>query len=336
MPRGKKRAGLAALASTAIRQGKSKRVRVGPGPRVERRINTRSSRGEREESSEYADDADHSVDDGVNEDRNPDASEDDDDDPDSEDGHDDKEAELIALADLQAALDRTEKRDNHAKEFEKAIGEDEKRLIALVEAGIKEKESESEKFRSRIIHLISTSLAPTGGKKAAAGSTVDAQKVGLEDVTFDRHPLYNRSQALLQCTRSLVQEYDNLAAYISGLEAPPDPTDKWERDCVEARRVIAIGVEASQAEIDRLLVRKDAASRKRDAKEKITSKGKKEGRNVKAKAFAKDEHLQTMLKMGKEKGTLQKKEAYGWGKMAHQVVKGMKALVKALPDERNV
>ncbi|KKZ67846.1 hypothetical protein EMCG_06506 [[Emmonsia] crescens] len=107
----------------------------------------------------------------------------------------------------------------------------------------------------------------------------------------------------------------------------------WERDCAETRRVIAIGVEASQAEIDRLLARKDEA-RKWEAKEKTASKGRRAGRRAKAKVFEKDEHLQNMLKMGKEDDDLQKKESYGWGKMAYQVVKGMKALVKALPIEK--
>ncbi|OJD17821.1 hypothetical protein AJ78_02120 [Emergomyces pasteurianus Ep9510] len=338
MPRGRKRdVAPAAPPSTAISQGKSKRIRLGAGSGTKGRINTRSSRGEREESSEYAGDIYQSADAGVNEDVNPGASEDDDDDTDNEDDYGDKEAELTreALRDLQAALERTEKRDDNAKEFEKIIGEDEKRLLGLVEAGIKESEFESERFRSRIIHLIGTALAPTGAKAPAAGSAGDAQKLGLGDVLSDRHPLYIRSQALLQCTRSLVQEYDNLAAYICSLEAPPDLVDMWERDCAETRRVIAIGVEASQAEIDRLLARKDDA-RKRDAKEKTASKGKKERGIGRAKVFAKDELLQTMLKMGKEKdSTFQKREPYGWGKMAHQVVKGMKALVKALPDERN-
>lgn len=44
-----------------------------------------------------------------------------------------------ALRDLQAAMERTEKRDNYAKEFEKCIAEEERRLVGLVEAGIRER-----------------------------------------------------------------------------------------------------------------------------------------------------------------------------------------------------
>ncbi|OAT09643.1 hypothetical protein BDBG_17260 [Blastomyces gilchristii SLH14081] len=321
MPRGRKRAAVAASASAAAGQEKSKRMRVGAGARG-KRINTRSSMGEREENSEYAGDDDQSDDGLVNEDVNLGATENDGEDEEEED---DEEVELTrkALRDLQAAMVRTEKRDNYAKEFEKCIGEEEMRLVGLVEAVMRERESESEKFHASIIALIGTALAPSGTKSSASasGSTAVVQKLDLEDVSSDKHPLYNRSQELLQCTRSLVQECDDFTAYISNLEVPPDPAETWERDCAETRRVIAIGAEASQAEIDRLLARKDDA-RKRDAKGEPAPRGKKGERRAKAKTFEKDEqHLQDMLKIGKEKdASLQKKEPYGWGRMAHQMI----------------
>ncbi|KLJ09158.1 hypothetical protein EMPG_15417 [Blastomyces silverae] len=324
----------AAPASAAAGQGKSKkRMRVGAGAGAGargRRIITRSSTGEREENSEYAGDADQADDELVNGDENDDEDEEED---------DDEEAELTrkALRDLQAAMVRTEKRDNYAKEFEKCIGEEEMRLVRLVEAVMRERESESEKFHASVIALIGTALAPTGTKSSASapGSTAAVQKLNLEDVSSDKHPLYNRSQDLLHRTKSLVQERDDFTEYISNLEVPPDPTETWERDCAETRRVIVIGAESSQAEIDRLLARKGDA-RKRDAKGEPASKGKKAGRRGKAGVFEKDEqHLQAMLKIGKEKDGLQKKkEPYGWGRMAHQMVKGMKALTKALPVDR--
>ncbi|PGH19094.1 hypothetical protein AJ79_00128 [Helicocarpus griseus UAMH5409] len=238
-------------------------------------------------------------------------------------------------------MQRTEKKDNYAKDFEKYIGQEERRLLELLENGVRKRESESEKFRSQITSLLASALAPTATKATTAAgkalnSKADAQKLSLEDVSPEKHPLYLRSQALLQCTKSLVQEYDKLSAYIANLEPPPDPAETWQRDCAETRRVIAVGVEASQAEVERLLVRK-ADQRKKDAKEKSTSKGAKDGKGSK-EAFEKDEHLQAMLKMGRGgdgdgNGDGKKKEPYGWGRVAHRVVKGMKSLVKGLPAE---
>ncbi|PGH03113.1 hypothetical protein GX51_04300 [Blastomyces parvus] len=307
-------------------------MRIGAGARG--RINTRSSVGEHEENSEYAGDADQPDDELVNEDVDLGATENDDED---EEDDDDEEAELTrkALRDLQAAMVRTERRDSSAKEFEKCIAEEEMRLVGLVEAIMRERESESEKFHSNIIALIGTALAPSGAKTSASapGSTAAVQKLDLEDVSSDKHPLYNRSQDLLQRTKSLVQECDDFKEYISNLEVPPDPTETWEQRCAETRRVIAIGAEASQVEIDRLLARKGDA-RKRDAKGEPAPKGEKAGRRVKAKVFEKDEHLQAMLKIGKEKDALKEKEPYGWGRMAHRMVRGMKALTKALPIDR--
>lgn len=53
------------------------------------------------------------------------------------------------------------------------------------------------------------------------------------------------------------------------------------------------------------------------------------------KAFKKDQHVQGMLKMGhnERENPHEKKELQGWGKTAHHIEKGMKALVKALPEQ---
>ncbi|EDN07081.1 hypothetical protein I7I51_03653 [Histoplasma capsulatum] len=339
MPRGRKRT---APARAVTSQRKNKRVRVGPA--TPGGTKTHSSSREREESSGYAgDNTDHTDEDtnggldlGVTE-----VDDDDDEfgnDDDDDDDDDDREAELTraALRGLQEAMERTEKRDNYAKELEKCIDEEERRLEGLLEAVVRERESEAEEFRSRFSLLIGTALAPTGTKTSgsAAGCLSDTQKLCLEDVSSDRHPLYNKCQVLLQCTKSLLQEYDNLAAYISKLEVPPDPAEMWEEDCAETRRVIGIGAEASQAEINKLLACKDDAQKRGDKGESAPSKGRKRGRRARAKVFEKDEHLQAMLKIGKEKDPFPTKEPYGWGKTAFQMVKGMKTLAKALPVER--
>ncbi|EEH38049.2 hypothetical protein PAAG_00970 [Paracoccidioides lutzii Pb01] len=337
MPRDRKRAAGTAADPTGkgAAQGQRKRMRVGDGIRGKRN-NARAAIGKSEEDSEYTDQSD-----GEEVDLDLDEAEDENDDED-EDEDDDGEAEATrkALRDLQAAMERTEKRDNYAKEFEKCISEEERRLVGLMDSEVREREAASQVFRSHIVSLLSTALAPTGTKTSGTPSgpsgltsKVDAQKLVLEDVPIGKHPLYHRSQALLQCSESLIQEYDKLSTFISDLEAPADPAEMWERDCAETRRVIAIGVAASQAEIERLLVRKDD-TRERKIKEKLASKqGKGLNGNKEKRSFENDQQLQDMLKMGKGKENLHK-EPYGWGKVAHQVVKGMKVLIKAFPVER--
>ncbi|KGY15666.1 hypothetical protein PABG_11319 [Paracoccidioides brasiliensis Pb03] len=326
MPRDRKRAAGTAADPTSkgAAQGQRKRMRVGAGIRGKR--NTRAAIGESGEDSEYTVQSD-------GEDVDLDLDEDEDDDGEAE-------ATRKALRDLQAAMERPEKRDNYAKEFEKCISEEERRLVRLVDSEVQEREAASEVFRSHIVSLLSTALAPTGAKTSGTTSgpsgltsKVDAQKLVLEDVPTGKHPLYHRSQALLQCSESLIQEYDKLSTFISDLEAPADPAEMWERDCAETRRVIAVGVAASQAEIERLLVRKDD-TRERKIKEKLASKHDKGLNGNKEKScFENDQQLQDMLNMGKGKENLHK-EPYGWGKVAHQVVKGMRALIKAFPVER--
>ncbi|KAK2791178.1 hypothetical protein FQN51_002253 [Onygenales sp. PD_10] len=249
---------------------------------------------------------------------------DEDEDEDEDDG---AEETRRALRELQSAMERTEKRDNYAKEFEKFISDEEKRAVGVVDGVVMERESESEEFRSRFVSMLATALSPAEAKESKPSSSPkrDAGDVVLGDPSFDKHPLYLRSQALVQCSKSLLQEYDDMTTYLSTVEAPPDPKETWARDCEEARRLVAIGMKASQVEIERLLDHRKVV--KKDSKESnARAKGKRE-----MKVFEKDEHLQAMLKMGRGDGW--KEKPSGWGNVAHRAVRGMKALVKALSDE---
>ncbi|KAK2736642.1 hypothetical protein FQN55_001588 [Onygenales sp. PD_40] len=249
------------------------------------------------------------------------------DDEEDEDEDDGAEETRRALRELQSAMERTEKRDNYAKEFEKFIADEEKRAVGVVDGVVMERESESEEFRSRFVSMLATALSPAEAKESKPSSSPkrDAGDVVLEDPSFDKHPMYLKSQALVQCSKSLLQEYDDMTTYLSTLEAPPDPKETWARDCEEARRLIAIGMKASQVEIERLLDHRKVV--KKDSKESnARAKGKRE-----MKVFEKDEHLQAMLKMGRGEGW--KEKPSGWGNVAHRAVRGMKALVKALSDE---
>ncbi|KAK2801606.1 hypothetical protein FQN50_007667 [Emmonsiellopsis sp. PD_5] len=344
MPRaGNKRA--APRSSTATVQRQAKKARGGGSGSASGRRNTRSMTGGdgREEEEGYGEDVERVGGDG----------DDDEEDEDEEDEEDDGAEETRrALRELQSAMERTEKKDNYAKEFEKFIADEEKRVVGVVDGVVMERfgtasllplprlffpclivllsftrESESEEFRSRFVSMLATALSPTVTKESKPSSSpkTNTESAILGDPSFDKHPLYLKSQALVQCSKSLLQEYDDMTTYLSTLEAPPDPKETWARDCAEARRLIAIGMKASQAEIERLLDHRKAV--KKDSKESnARAKGKRE-----MKVFEKDEHLQAMLKMGRSDGW--KEKPSGWGNVAHRAVRGMKALVKALADE---
>lgn len=124
---------------------------------------------------------------------------------------------------------------------------------------------------------------------------------------------------------SLITQHDDLETLTTNIETLPDLKDIWQRDCDETRRIIKIGAQASQMEIDRLLAYKahhQPASRPHGSNQTT--------------AFERDEHLQVMLELGrsetKDKGNRPKRKPRGWGNMARGIEKGMKVLTKALPS----
>ncbi len=122
----------------------------------------------------------------------------------------------------------------------------------------------------------------------------------------------------------MIKAYDDVVDHTSKLQVPTDLAEIWKQDHAEACRIISVGREVSKAEVERLL-----------AYHKSKPSGKEGWRR---KNFEKDKHLQQMLKMGQEGNDAKErcngpKKIRGWGRVAHSVEKGMRALAKALPDE---
>jgi hypothetical protein len=149
------------------------------------------------------------------------------------------------------------------------------------------------------------------------------------DLSPESHPLYARSESLFNGCKTLVEEWDELVKYASGVKELPDLKPVWEKDYAEARRVIALGREAAEAEVTRLMTYEE-------------SKGKRASKQTerKLKEFEEDGHLQDMLAMGREEldvraGKKRKhaEKARGWGLVAHRMERGLKELARALPEE---
>lgn len=123
-------------------------------------------------------------------------------------------------------------------------------------------------------------------------------------------------------------------------------------------RIISAAKVATAAEIEQLLNDEREKRKKKDTKKKKQKQKQEkysgshdstkdqqlshltssiEGEGGKGESIIEDVRLQQVLTMGrqaveKEHG---KREVYGWGKVACQVEKAMKGLVKALPDEKD-
>lgn len=195
---------------------------------------------------------------------------------------------------------------------------------------------------------MAAALAPTGLKPPPSTEPLPI------DPTPDHHPLYILSKTLLDNLHALVDEYEGLQAHTAKLraQAPENPASGMEKDYEEARRIITVGKEALAAEIERLL---GFEEQKKDEKEKKKKRHQRKKASKKSladdddhnknddgikEAFDKDGHLQAMLKMGREEimrkdGNNRGRKAYGWGEVAYRAEKAMKALVKALPDEKS-
>ncbi|KAL2001690.1 hypothetical protein VTN02DRAFT_1411 [Thermoascus thermophilus] len=260
-----------------------------------------------------------------------------------------------AIKELQSFIEATssakkKKKGNgeSAKAFEKWAKAEEKRLIGMLDDFETEMKSEQEKFETEFAELMAAALAPTGSKPLPSTEPLPI------DPTPDNHPLYILSKTLLDNLHALVDEYEGLQAHTAKLraQAPENPASGMEKDHEEARRIITVGKEASAAEIERLLglgkQKKDKKGKKRKRHERKRASKKSLAEDdhhdtnddgIK-EAFDKDVHVQAMLRMGREEiikrdGNSRGRKAHGWGKVAHRAEKAMKALVKALSDEKS-
>lgn len=126
---------------------------------------------------------------------------------------------------------------------------------------------------------------------------------------------------------------NRITEYTSNINSPPLPSQEWEKDHAEMRRLIQAGRQTAEVKIGELLSSQGGQYNKgrgmgiRDSRK--TSVIRKRGREIED-----DENLQTMLNMGQEDGESDESEEdhnmLGWGVVAHHIDKGMHAFFKAL------
>ncbi|BDD54656.1 hypothetical protein MAP00_000257 [Monascus purpureus] len=258
---------------------------------------------------------------------------------------------------LQNLIESTEKEEELAKAFEKTVKDEEQRLLGIVE-----EKAEEEEFEAQFAELLTAALAPTGTGTSETAPFVlgnpDDERLRL-DITADKHPLYIASKALLDSTQAMLKDCKKYLKQTKKLQVPDTPNAAWEQEQREAMRIISAAKVATAAEIEQLLNDEREKRKKKDVKKnKQKQKQEKylgshdstkdqklshlpssiEGEGGKGESIIEnDVRLQQVLTMGrqaveKEHG---KREVYGWGKVACQVEKAMKGLVKALPDEKD-
>ncbi|KAK2756198.1 hypothetical protein FQN54_005606 [Arachnomyces sp. PD_36] len=241
------------------------------------------------------------------------------------------------LKELQAMVEQTEKKDNFQKEFEAEVRAEEKRLLGLLDELEGERQSEREAFHAEFSSLLATALSPSGIDKdgeatqassspPSASSPASTEHGGTPLIRFpniDEHPIHVTYSTLMEEFRAIVTDYDEVKRQTENFHPPEDFSKAWEADYAEARRLISIGRVATEAEITKLLTYKDSRNRR------SRGEGKEE---TNTEEFRKDEHLQTMLKMGRD-GQKGNKKVYGWANAAHRLEKGFRRLARALPDE---
>lgn len=177
-------------------------------------------------------------------------------------------------------------------------------------------------------------ISPSGfkNKKSTASQENDrslGQPPGLRySIEAANHSLYASYVSLLEGCETIESAYLEFrkSATSRELEAhiPPNLQDIWTRDVEDMYRVIAAGMQASQAEIDQLLAIRRGHTAAVDSKES----------RKRNREFEKDEHLQMMLRVGAEqtgRDTKRKPVRMGWGKTARRIEKGVQEVVKGVP-----
>ncbi|EFR04440.1 hypothetical protein MGYG_07448 [Nannizzia gypsea CBS 118893] len=245
----------------------------------------------------------------------------------SDDGQDDLDDARNALKNLQTAIEKAERSDTFAKDMEKKVRMDEKRLRDVFEREEKEWHNEDKKFQSQFSSRVRTVMSSRESKaKLTSYGPGEAAQVATSDImqsTAD-HPLYLKTQGLLESARALMNELDNINTQASKIKLPPDPMDGLEKDTAEARRLIARGAEATVLVLEKQLVYPGKNDRKGS-----------QLRDREEEAFLDDSSLQTMLDMGRDalnSGRSDGMKAKSWGFVAHHLQRGMQELVKALPS----
>ncbi|EGD98635.1 hypothetical protein TESG_06115 [Trichophyton tonsurans CBS 112818] len=239
----------------------------------------------------------------------------------SYDGHNDLDDARNALKNLQTAIEKAERSDTFAKDMKKIVRIDEKRLKDMVEKEVEEWHNEDENFQCQFSSLIRAVLS---SRKIKANVTLNGNgdKTVMSDSTQSaaNHPLYLKTQGLLESARNLISELDSIGIHALKAKLPQDPKEGLEKDTAEARRLIARGAEATALAIEKQLVYSGKNGQLRDRKEE---------------SFMNDINLQAMLDMGRDAlnvGPRNGMKPQSWGIVARHLQRGMYELVKALPQ----
>ncbi|KAM5442833.1 hypothetical protein MferCBS31731_002219 [Microsporum ferrugineum] len=243
----------------------------------------------------------------------------------SDDGQNGLDDARNALKNLQAAIEKAERNDTFAKDMEKKVRIDEGRLRNMVKKEEDEWHNEVENFQSQFSSLVKMVLSSKKNK-------VDLTSSGPAEVTTSDamqsagdHPLYLKTQGLLESAKALINGVDSISTHASKIKLPQDPREGFEKDTAEARRLIVHGAEATAMALEKQLVYNKSNTRQ-------VSERKLRGREE--EEFLSDNNLQAMFEMGREglnESAEDGQRAQSWGFVAHQLQKGMRELVKALP-----
>ncbi|KMQ44070.1 hypothetical protein A7C99_4620 [Trichophyton rubrum] len=238
----------------------------------------------------------------------------------SDSGQNDLDDARNALKNLQTAIEKAEKSDAFAKDMEKKVRIDEKRLKDMFQKEDDEWHNDDENFQCQFSSLMRAVLSLRKIKANVTSNDTGDKTVISDSVQFAAsHPLYLKTQGLLESARNLISELDNISTHALKSKLPQDPKEGLEKDTAEARRLIARGAEATALAIEKQLVYNGKNGQLRDRKEE---------------AFLNDIDLQAMLDMGRDAlngGPGNGRKPQSWGIVARHLQRGMHELVKALP-----
>lgn len=181
--------------------------------------------------------------------------------------------------------------------------------------------------------LLGSLLDPSSGKENFNRLDEDQEDFDLPvDTELDKNPLYAECQTVLERSRTLFDLHDQLNECIASIEPLPNLAEQWEKDYAEVQRLIEAGREATEMEVERLVMF--------DTKRDGGLHGARNRWRKRKRALEKDENLQLMLEMGKAevkkreaRGKKGNKRTCGWGATARKIERGVKVLASALPEE---
>ncbi|KAI5304939.1 hypothetical protein KEM56_005656 [Ascosphaera pollenicola] len=229
----------------------------------------------------------------------------------------DSGAMRAALKELQTAMQAGDKRDTFLKDFEKQILAEEKEALSIVHDDAQARQTETSAFRQTFTALLLEAMSPTGNEKSF-------KEKDMLSASSKTHPLYKRYTSFISACDTLeamLHEVSTGHNIMNDVDIPPDLEDVFRKDLGETRRVIAVGMKASQLDIESVVATKKKGEKKRKERKQKTQ-------------LETDEHVADMLMKGQAVAGLQAKrgDLVGWGETAKRMQKGVKTLAQALPE----